>query len=100
MEEQNKDQSKENEEKSDKDSNPLEISSLLDLTDKSEDHKEENEEKSDNDKDSQTIPIPQDLTNKIPGVTPILEPQKKPVGPDLPFTTTWDNKKPINPKKV
>ena len=100
MDEQNKDQSKENEEKSDKDSDSKEISNLLDLTDKNEDHKEENEEKSDKDSDSQTILIPQDLTNNIPGVTPISEPQKKPAGPDLPFTTSWGDNKPINPKKV
>ena len=56
------------------------------------------EENSDKDGDSQTIPTPQDLTNKIPGINPVIEPQKNPIGPDLPFTNSWSNNKPINPK--
>ena len=70
------------------------------MEEQNKDQSKENEEKSDKDKDSQTIPIPQDLTNKIPGVNPVPEPQKKPSGPDLPFPISWDNNKPINPKKV
>ena len=61
--------------------NPTEDSTdKLNNEDKSEEQSKENEENSD-DTDSESL---LDLTNKIPGMPPVTEPQKKPIGPDLP----------------